>query len=156
VSGADLALLPPEAAIIARGLMRHLDRHGWRSVCEFSLASGRRADVIGVDEGGRILIVEIKTSAADYRSDRKWREYLEYCDLFSFAVPDGFPLALLPEETGLLVVDGYDAVAHRPAAIAPAALAPARRRQVLLRFARVAADRLRRQLDPEDGLDIGA
>jgi hypothetical protein len=151
-----VATLAPEAAALARGLMRHLDRQGWRSVTEFSLASGRRADVIGVNEGGQILIVEIKTCAADYRSDRKWREYLEYCDLFSFAVPDGFPLALLPAETGLLVADAYDAVAHRPAATAPSALAPARRRQVLLRFARVAADRLRRQLDPEDGLDIGA
>jgi hypothetical protein len=146
----------PDALLIARGVMRHLDRQGWVSVAEFTLASGRRADVIALDEGGRLLIVEIKTCAADFRSDRKWREYLDYCDLFAFAVPPGFPVALLPPETGLLVADGYDAVGHRPPATAPAPLAPARRRQVLLRFARVAADRLRRGLDPEDGLDGGA
>jgi hypothetical protein len=149
--------LPPDAVLIARGLMRALDRQSWRCLTEFSLASGRRADIIAVDEAGRFLIVEIKSSAADYRSDRKWQDYLEYCDLFAFAVGPQFPLALLPAEVGLFVADGYDAIARRAPVAMPAPLAPARRRQLLIRFGRVAADRLRRGLiDPDDGLDGAA
>jgi hypothetical protein len=128
--------------------MRALDRQGWRCIMEFPLSSGRRADIMAVDEGGRFLIIEIKTSAADYRSDRKWREYLDYCDWFAFAVPADFPVGMLPPEVGLVVADAYDAVSHRPAMAGPQ-LNPARRRQVLIRFARASADRLRRLIDPE-------
>lgn len=141
--------LPPDARTLARGLCRALDRQRWCSLMEFPLASGRRADVMAVDEAGRFLIVEIKTSAADYRSDRKWREYLDFCDWFAFAVPAEFPVGLLPQEVGLMVADAYDAVSHRPAMAAPAALAPARRRQLLIQFARASAGRLRRLTDPE-------
>lgn len=141
--------LSPDARALARGVSRALDRQGWRCLIEFPLASGRRADIMAMDEGGRFLIVEIKTSAADYRADRKWREYLDYCDWFAFAVPPEFPVGLLPAEVGLIVADAYDAVSHRPAMAAPTALHPSRRRQVLIRFARAGADRLRRLLDPE-------
>jgi hypothetical protein len=140
--------LSPDARALARGVMRALDRQGWRCIMEFPLSSGRRADIMAVDEGGRFLIIEIKTSAADYRSDRKWREYLDYCDWFAFAVPADFPVGMLPPEVGLVVADAYDAVSHRPAMAAPQ-LNPARRRQVLIRFARASADRLRRLIDPE-------
>jgi hypothetical protein len=140
--------LTPDARALARGVIRALDRQGWRCLTEFPLSSGRRADVMAVDEAGRFLIIEIKTSAADYRSDRKWREYLDYCDWFAFAVPESFPIGLLPQEVGLIVADAYDAVSHRAAMAAPA-LPPARRRQVLIRFARASADRLRRVIDPE-------
>lgn len=133
---------------IARGVGRALDRQGWRSLAEFPLANGRRADLIAVDPRGRFLIVEIKTSVQDFRADRKWREYLDYCDLFLFAVPPAFPLALLPSETGILVADAYDAATERAAYNCPP-LAPARRRQLLIEFARLSSDRLRRLLDPE-------
>ena len=144
----DGAPLIIDARAIARGVGRALDRLGWRSLVEFPLASGRRADVIALDEAGRFMIVEIKSSAADYRADHKWREYLDYCDLFSFAVPADFPMSLLPGEIGLMVADAYDAVSWRPPVAAPA-MAPARRRQLLIRFARASAERLRRHDDPQ-------
>ena len=145
-----------DAAAIARGLMRGLDREGWRCLTEVPLASGHRADVMALDEAGRILIAEVKSSLADFRADRKWRAYLDHCDLFAFAVAPDFPLAVLPPEAGLYVCDSYAAHALRPAPAAQVALAPARRRQALIRFARLAADRWRRGLaDPGDGLDGG-
>src|SRR3546814_4577372 len=61
------------------------------------------------------LIVEVKSCVADFRADRKWIEYLPYCDLFYFAVPDGFPRELLPEDCGVMVADGYGAAILRPA-----------------------------------------
>lgn len=145
-----------DATEIARGLMRGLDREGWRCLTEVPLGSGHRADVMGLDEGGRILIAEVKSSAADFRADRKWRAYLDHCDLFAFAVAPGFPVAILPPEAGLLVCDGHGAHPLRAPAPGPAPLAPARRRQILVRLARLAADRWRRGVaDPDDGIDHG-
>ncbi len=145
----DETALAPEARMLARGVSRWLDRQGWRTLTEFPLASGRRVDLIALDEAGRLLIVEIKTTAGDFRSDRKWREYLDYCDWFAFAVPEEFPVGLLPPEVGLIIADPYEAVSRRPAMPAPAALPPARRRQMLIRFGRVAGERLRRLVDPD-------
>ncbi|MFM8801105.1 MAG: MmcB family DNA repair protein [Tagaea sp.] len=132
---------------IARGLSRALAREGWTSLLEVPLASGRRADLLALSDDGRFLLVEIKSSAADFRSDRKWPEYLEWCDLFAFAVAEDFPFDLLPAEPGIYVADAYDAALRRPLQMAPA-MAPARRKALTLRFARLAAERLRREYDP--------
>lgn len=142
-----------DARLIARGVARWLERQGWRSLAEFTLPSGRRADLVALDEAGRVLIVEIKSGPGDYRADRKWREYLDYCDWFAFAVPENFPVGLLPPETGLIIADAYEAVSHRPAMAAPHPPVPARRRQLHIRFARLAAERLTRLIDPESGAE---
>src|SRR5262249_9572389 len=77
---------------------RHLGALGYGTLTEFPLSSGRRVDVIGLDGQGGVVIVEIKSSVEDYRGDRKWSEYLEFCDAFYFAVPEGFPQELLPPD----------------------------------------------------------
>jgi hypothetical protein len=131
---------------LARGICRALAARGYGTLTEFPLNSGRRVDVIGVNGAGETVIVEIKSSVADYRADRKWSEYLEFCDAFYFAVPAGFPLALLPEDCGLMVADDYDAEILRPA---PAqAMNGSRRRAQTLRLALAALQRLTRLLDP--------
>ncbi len=136
------------ARAVARGTQRLLARLGWTSLPEFPLASGRRADLLALSGDSRVLIVEIKSSAADFRADRKWTEYLEWCDLFAFAVPEGFPLDLLPAGSGLMVADAYDAAIRRDFAAGPA-IAPARRKALILRFAKLAGQRLHRLADPD-------
>lgn len=145
-------LRPPNAAEVARGVCRLLYRQGYASQCEVPLGNGRRADVIGIDEGGRITLVEIKVSVADLRGDAKWPEYLDYCDRYFWAVPDEFDLTILdephfrPERAGLIVADRFDAAVVREAALAP--LNAARRKAETLRFARRAAQRLMWIADP--------
>ena len=51
-----------------------------------------------IDRTGRVTLVEVKSCRADFRSDRKWQQYLGYCDRFYFAVGRDFPLDLLPPE----------------------------------------------------------
>lgn len=134
------------AASITRGVCRALETFGYTSLTEFKLASGRRVDVIGIDAGGAIAIVEVKSCIEDFRADQKWRDYLEYCDRFFFAVGEGFPLGALPADCGLLVADAYGAAVQREA---PAlTLNAARRRAQILRFAQTAAARLARYTDP--------
>lgn len=131
---------------LARGVSRALAHLGFATLAEVSLANGRRADVMALGRDGELLIVEVKSSVADFRSDRKWPEYRDYCDRLYFAVPDGFPLELIPEDCGLIVADPFGAAVLREAPAQP--LAAARRRAVLLRFAQLGAGRLRRLLDP--------
>ncbi len=136
------------AAALARGVSRTLRAHGGATLTEFTLRTGRRVDVIGVDDEGRVTIVEIKTSVADFRSDGKWPEYLDFCDYFYFAVPEDFPRELLPKECGLMVADAYEALILAPSEARP--VNGSRRRALILRFARAAAQRLNAYTDPRE------
>ena len=135
------------AALLARGVCRTLEQLGYASLLEFPLANGRRADILALGRGGDLIIVEIKSSVADFRSDRKWGHYRDFADRLYFAVPNDFPALLIPEECGLIVADAFGAEVLRHGALSP--LRPARRRALTLRFAQHAATRLRRHLDPE-------
>lgn len=131
---------------LARGICRALAHRGFATLLEVSLANGRRADVLALGRDAELVIVEIKCSVADFKSDRKWPEYRDFCDRLYFAVPESFPRELIPEECGLMVADAFGAALLREAPSAP--LVAARRRAVLLRFAQLAAGRLRRVIDP--------
>ena len=141
------------AADVARGVTRMLVRHDHVTIAEVPLDGGRRADLMAIDSRGGIIIVEIKISRADLMGDAKWPDYLDHADRFFWAVPAGFdvtPLAaaaFLPERTGIIVADRYDAEIIRPAHRHPLP-AHARKRETLA-FARRAARRVIALTDPD-------
>jgi len=67
-----LRLSPPQ---LARGVCRAIEQLGYTSLLEFPLANGRRADILALGKSGDLIIVEIKSSVADFRADRKWVDY---------------------------------------------------------------------------------
>jgi hypothetical protein len=131
---------------IARGTRRLLRAAGWASVTELALPSGRRADIVALSGDASVAIVEIKSSLADFRADRKWRAYRFHCDQLFFAVSPEMPLEVLPADAGLIVGDAFGAEIVREAPIHR--MAAATRRAMLLRFAVAAADRLHALADP--------
>jgi len=135
------------AAGLARGVGRMLGHHGFVWMTEFTLRSGRRVDVIGLDGKGRIVVVEVKSSIEDFRSDQKWPEYLDFCDSFYFAVAENFPTEILPADVGLIVADSFSAAILRDAP--PLTLNASRRKALTLQFAQVAARRLTAFTDPK-------
>lgn len=139
----------PSAPLLARGVCRALDQLGYASLVEFPLANGRRVDILGLGRTGELIVIEIKSSVADFRADRKWASYKDFADRLYFAVPHGFPSILIPDDCGLIVADPFGAAVLRHGVSVP--LTAARRRATTLRFALAAANRLRRQLDPEAG-----
>lgn len=134
------------AADVVRGVSRLLYRQNYIAVAEVPLGNGRRADIMALGPKGEVIIVEIKVSRADLLGDGKWPFYLEYCDRYFWAVPQGFDLALFereelaPATSGLIIADRYDAAILRESV--PAPLASSRRRAETLRVARMAARRL--------------
>ena len=135
-----------KAAAIQRGVGRLLRSHNFSILTEFTLASGRRADVIGLKPDGTLWIIEIKSSPEDFRTDNKWPEYRDYCDRFSFAIPQTMDADLIPLGAGLIVADQWGAEIMRDASIHP--LHASRRRAVLIAFGQVGAQRLHGLWDP--------
>jgi hypothetical protein len=146
------ALLPVDgrqsatALAVARGTTRLLHSLGYAVVSELPLASGRRADLVALGGGGDLWIVEIKSSVADFRADRKWMDYRLHCDRLFFATTLEVPCEIFPPDTGLVVADAFgasivcDAPEHR--------LHAATRKSMMLAFARAAALRLAALADP--------
>jgi hypothetical protein len=128
------------ATDVARGVSRLLQQEGFSPILEFTLANGRRLDVAALGADGTMLGVEIKVSIADLKGDQKWPEYLEFCELFYFAIPPDFPDHHVPDGTGLIVADRYGGAIIRPSQ--RTILHASRRKAVTLSFAKVAAERL--------------
>ena len=137
----------PTALAIARGTARYLHALGYCVVSELPLPSGRRADLVALGGDGEILIVEIKSSVADFRADQKWMEYRLHCDRLFFATTLEVPCEIFPPDVGLIVADGFgasvlcEAPEHR--------LHAATRKSMMLAFARAAALRLSALADPQ-------
>jgi len=140
----------PEAVTarhVARGIGRLFARNDIWCLPEMPLRSGRRADLMGVDGKGHLIIVEIKVSRADLLGDGKWPDYLDHCDRFFWGLAPGLDIGCMegpgfrPDQCGLIVGDGYDAEILRPAPLIP--LSAARRKAEVERLARTA---LRRQV----------
>lgn len=141
----DLAAAARTASV-TQGAARLLGGLGLAVLREVMLADGRRADLLGLGADGGFVIVEVKSCARDYLTDQKWEDYRAWCDRLFFAVDGDFPQALIPEAVGLIVADAWGGAVLREAATHT--LAPARRRALLLRFARLGARRAERALDP--------
>jgi len=135
---------------VARGVSRLLIQEGFSPILEFTLANGRRLDVAALGPDGTMVGVEIKVTVADLKGDTKWPEYLEFCELFYFAVPPDFPDELVPSDTGLIVADRFGGAIVRESP--RTRLHPSRRKAVTLSFARVAAERLSQIMVATNGL----
>ncbi len=150
---AAASLLPPDrrqsqtALAVARGTARLLLQHGFSCVSELPLASGRRADLVGLNGAGEIWIVEIKSSIADFRADQKWMDYRLHCDRLFFATTMEVPCDIFPKDTGLIVADAFGA--QIVCAAPEHRLHAATRKSMMLSFARCAALRLQSLADPQ-------
>jgi hypothetical protein len=142
-------ILPPHRTqLIRRATALLCRRLGWAALHEVPLPNGRRADMLALRPDGRFACIEIKSCANDFLSDAKWRDYRDYCDTLSFAVDLDFPVALLPDDAGLVQTADRDAEFIREPPVHP--LSPARRRTLTHHFGILAASRLAQLTDPAD------
>ncbi|MCU0830566.1 MAG: MmcB family DNA repair protein [Rhizobiaceae bacterium] len=137
------------ALMVRRGVWLMLDQMGFAAIPEMTLKTGRRADLAALSPKGDLWIIEIKSSLEDLRADRKWQEYRAFCDRFYFATHAGVPRHHFPEDAGFILSDGHGAEMLSPSP--EHRLAPAARKSLTLRFARLAAARAARA---EPGLSL--
>ncbi len=140
----DTPLQPGQ--LLARGVCRHLRGHDFVTVVELVPIRGLRVDVMALGPKGEIWVIECKSSRTDFMTDHKWQHYLDWCDRFFWAVDSDFPTELLPDDTGLILADGYDGEIIRQGP--ESRLPPARRKAVVQKFARHAAIRAQIARDP--------
>jgi len=149
----QIGLVPPPdrrqsetALAIARGTARLLRSLGFSCISELPLPSGRRADLVALNNASEIWIVEIKSSIEDFRADQKWMDYRMHCDRLFFATTVEVPCEIFPSDTGLIVADAFgaqivcEAPEHR--------LHASTRKSMMLGVARAAALRLQSLIDP--------
>ena len=143
---------PADAATVCRGIRRLFARNDIWLLPEMPLRNGRRADLMGIDVKGRVVIVEVKVQRGDLLGDGKWQDYLDYCDRFYWGLPPELDRTILdmddyrPECCGIVVADGYDGEIVRPAPLMP--LAAQRRKSEVERLARTAMRRMTVASDP--------
>jgi hypothetical protein len=150
----NIGLVPPAdgrqsdtALAVARGTARLLRSLGFACISELALPSGRRADLVALNERGEVWIVEIKSSVEDLRADHKWEDYRAHCDRLFFAFTQEMPCELFPRDTGLIVADAYGA---HMVCDAPEHRLPAPTRKLMtVRFALASAQRMSRLTDPQ-------
>lgn len=128
------------AMLVRRGVQRLFMQMGVHVLPELSLASGRRADLVGLTRQGDIWIVEIKSSIEDFRVDRKWPDYRQFSDRLFFATHPDVPADIFPEDCGFILSDGYGAEILREAP--EHRLAAATRKALMARIARAGMARL--------------
>ena len=126
--------------ILTRGVCQLFEDLGFGILKEFKLANGRRVDIIAINQNGEFIIVEIKSGLIDYRTDRKWQQYLPFCERFYFAVPIGFPTEMIPKDCGLIVADDFSAVIKRESIFQK--INTTRKRIQLIKFGHTASKRL--------------
>jgi hypothetical protein len=134
------------ALAVARGTTRLLHQFGFSAVSELPLPSGRRADLVALNNASEIWIVEIKSSIEDFRADGKWMDYRAHCDRLFFATTMEVPCEIFPKDTGLIVADAFGAqiVCEAP----EHKLHASTRKSMMLGIARAAALRLQSLADP--------
>ena len=110
---------------------------------EFKLKNRRRVDLVIINEKGWIIIIEIKSSPADFLSDKKWGEYIDWADQFYFGVAHNFPISILPKEHGIITTDGFDVYQAQPSPIH--ALNGSRRNNLICKMAKASMRRIEQE-----------
>lgn len=152
----ELIGLPENQLAIRRATTMLCGRLAWVVLHEVPLPNGRRADILALRPDGGFVCIEVKSGPRDFLTDGKWPEYRPYCDALYFAVDDGFPQELLPDDVGVMVAcigphclpKGVTADADLLREAPAHRLAPATRRALMQRFATIAAGRLAALEDP--------
>ena len=82
---------------------------------EIGLKNGLRADVLSVSMQSKITMIETKSSVQDFRNDKKWQRYLDYCHQMYFCmdvktykkvkleIPKGIGVFVVSDSLGLKI-----------------------------------------------------
>ena len=79
-------------AYITYRVRDYLKEHGYSVYIELGVETlgSRRADVLALDHEPDLILVEVKSGAADWRADNKWKDYIDSCNRLYLAITEKF------------------------------------------------------------------
>lgn len=98
-----------DAQQIKQVVTKYWTKKRWAVHHEVGLCKGGRlrADVLAISMGSKIVVIEVKSSVADFKADKKWHKYLEFADQFYFCFAAETWLKvrhLIPKGVGVFIV----------------------------------------------------
>ena len=87
---------------ISQKTMQFLSSKGYKVLSEFALPNKKRVDIIAINSKKEIIIVEVKSKKNGVKTDKKWKNYLNYCNYFYFACNDKLEDFNLPKNIGII------------------------------------------------------
>ena len=73
---------------------------------EVGLDEHLRCDILNLGWDDKVVIMELKTCKEDFKTDNKWKNYLNYCNYFFFVCPTKvISQEDIPKDVGLMWVD---------------------------------------------------
>jgi hypothetical protein len=75
--------------ILTRAVTKYMAKKNLSCHCEIGIIPGgtRRIDVLALNMKAHFIGIEVKSCIADYRADKKWRDYLPFTNKFYFIFP---------------------------------------------------------------------
>ena len=132
---------------ILQKTMQFLYSKGYKVLSEFALPNKKRVDIIAINSKKKIIIVEVKSNKKDFKLDKKWKNYLNYCNYFFFASNEKFINFKFKSEVGLIEKKGncikitkkpkYNLISDR------------KKNSLIFKMALSAASKFHRLIDPE-------
>ena len=132
---------------ILQKTMQFLSLKGYKVLSEFALPNKKRVDIIGINLKKKIIIVEVKSNKKNLKYDKKWRNYLNYCNYFYFACNDKLKDFDFSENIGVIQNNSNNIRIIRKSKYKK--LSENKKKQLIFKIALSAISKFHRLIDPE-------
>ena len=132
---------------ILQKTMRFLSLKGYKVLSEFALPNKKRVDIIAINLKKEIIIVEVKSNKRSLKYDKKWKNYLNYCNYFYFACNDNLKDFDFAENIGVIQNNSNNTKIIRKSKYKK--LSENKKKQLIFKIALSAISKFHRLIDPE-------
>ena len=132
---------------ILQKTMQFLSLKGYKVLSEFALPNKKRVDIIGINLKKKIIIVEVKSNKKNLKYDKKWRNYLNYCNYFYFACNDKLKDFDFSENIGVIQNNSNNIRIIRKSKYKK--LSENKKKELIFKIALSATSKFHRLIDPE-------
>ena len=131
---------------ILQKTMQFLSLKGYKVLSEFALPNKKRVDIIAINLKKKIIIVEVKSNKKNLKYDKKWKNYLNYCNYFYFACNDKLKDSEFSENIGIIQNNSNNIKIIRKSKYQK--ISENKKKQLIFKIALSAASKFHRLIDP--------
>ena len=132
---------------ILQKTMQFLSLKGYKVLSEFALPNKKRVDIIAINLKRKIIIVEVKSNKKSLKYDKKWKNYVNYCNYFYFACNDKLKDFNFSENIGVIQNNSNNIKIIRKSKYKK--LSENKKKQLIFKIALSATSKFHRLIDPE-------